>query len=190
MKFFFLLLLPFLALEVSKDDDKIIMAYADVIAKSDLIVEGVIDGLEKTSYEFSVSDNIKGRSDKKISVKKWRQWVCDSRMAKYEEGQKLILFLTKDKNGEYRIINGSTGELIITEDDAVLRYDYQSLPKSKIIKLGIRKFLQCFTYEEVKKFPYRHLFIPVVDQSQVEDNKRNNRFFKRIVKYMSFKKDS
>jgi hypothetical protein len=87
------------------------LPYSVVISKADLIVDGVISKVSKDKYEFTISQFVKGKSNSKISVSIWKEWLCDPRAKELKYGQRLILFLEKTVYGNFAPINQSTGEI-------------------------------------------------------------------------------
>ena len=172
-----IVLLFFTSISSATDLDKMILPYSIVTSKSNIIVEGTINKLHADKYDLLVVDFIKGNESKTISVNKWDEWQCDTRQIKYEIGQKLILFLKKNDKGEYDIINGSTGELIINNDDSILRYEYQELPKKPIVKEGIKMLIKSISYTDNLYSNDKHKFEILVSQSEFEKFKTQNEFY-------------
>ncbi|MFT7612430.1 MAG: hypothetical protein ACI9J3_001390 [Parvicellaceae bacterium] len=83
-----------------------------VAGMADLIVVGKIENVGSGTYQFRISNTVKGQSLDLIKVQMFKEWTCDRRIKKAKEGQELFLFLTK-KAGKFEIINGSTGEIFI-----------------------------------------------------------------------------
>jgi hypothetical protein len=151
---------------------KMILSYPIVISKADLIIEGEISETSFffSEYEFKVNEFIKGESERKISINMWEEWICDRRIKKPKKGQKLLLFL-KENNGEYEIINGSTGELFIKEKDSLETFMRKDFPKLNELKSGIKMFSKSFKYDEKKYFK------KLVENSEIEEMKSKNGFY-------------
>ncbi|AUC77086.1 hypothetical protein [Olleya sp. Bg11-27] len=180
----FILVLNFNTLKFDKNT----VSYSRLIPLSELIVEGNIKSLSDSSFEFLVTDFIKGNEKMVIKVKKWREWQCDMRHAKYELGQRLILILTRNEDGIYEAMNGSTGELIINKDESIERYSYRALPKLPITKEGIKMIITAinfegdmYTYSEEK-----YKFTILVSKSEFERLRNNNEFFYLATRGLSF----
>lgn len=117
---------------------------------SDLIVVGKITSITPNSYQFEISETIKGAPRKYVTVIKFEEWTCDIRFGQYVIGQQLLLFLIK--NGPYyEIVNGSTGEIPIKFN--TITFKYESFDENKFIpyKMSLRDcidgllfFSQCF----------------------------------------------
>jgi len=165
--------------------DKMVLPYSIVTSKADLIVEGQIDEIYDGKYDFRITDFIKGKDDTKITVNKWEQWMCDTRQIEYETGQKLILFLKKEK-GQYQIINGSTGELIINDDGSIMRYEYQALPDKSIVKEGIKMLIKSIKYSGKLYSKGKYKFL--VNQSEYEQYKSENEFFYKSTRGLQYVK--
>jgi len=175
----------FTSLSKSNDVDKMVLPYSIVTSKADLIIEGEIGSIFDGKYDFTVSEFIKGNDDEVISVNKWEQWMCDTRQTEYKTGQKLILFLKKEK-GQYEIINGSTGELIINDDGTILRYEYQSLPKKSIVKEGIKMLIKSIDYKG--KLYSKGIYKFLVSQSEYEKYRSENVFYYKSTRGLKYVK--
>ena len=130
-----------------------------VAGTADIIVVGQIDKVKGNSYTFKISETLKGKTNETITVENFKEWTCDSRFGKAEKGQQLCLFLKKGLNN-WTIINGSTGERLISNDSITLggyeeykHVDYKFTPYRLSLtefKNGIRDFCKC--YEFVGKY--------------------------------------
>lgn len=174
-------ILLFFGLVLNSSFSKIVMSYPAVISKADLIVEGKISDVSFSVYEynFNVTEYIKGESQEEIIINMWKEWSCDKRIKRAEKGQKLLLFLTKRSNGEYEIINGSTGELFITENDSLQTFFRYKLPKREEFKSAIRMFSKAFKYHSKTK--EKSYYKKLVKQSEIDIMIKENKFFKSMV---------
>ena len=132
------LFLSFTSISVVK---KRVLPYGIIISNADLIVEGQIIEVSSSQnqYQFEITDFIKGQSSQKISVDIWEEWTCDHRIESPKIGQKLLLFLTKNTTNQYQIINDSTGELFIRDNDSLETFSYYKIfPKLYELKKGIK----------------------------------------------------
>ena len=163
--------------------DKIVLPYSIVTSKADLIVEGEIDEVYDDKYDFIVSEFIKGSDDSTISVNKWEEWMCDTRQIKYESGQRLILFLKKEK-GKYDIINGSTGELIINDDNSIMRYEYQALPNKSVVKEGIKMLIKSIDYKGKLYSKGKYKFL--LSQTQYDEYRNKNEFYFKSTRGLKY----
>jgi len=159
------------------------LPYGIVISKADLIVDGKISNIQSNEYELEIDEFLKGESSRVIKVKMWKEWTCDRRIEKTEIGQRLILFLTDDKNGKFEIINGSTGELIVRKDNSVNTFTNLELPSVSETKSGIQKFIQAFEYSGnlYPKYNDQNYFKQLIEQSEIDKLMAKNIFFKTIV---------
>src|SRR5690606_23777758 len=89
---------------------KRVLPYGVVISKSNLIVEGRVIEKKKDTYQFKITEFVKGKAPELITVRIWDEWTCDKRIKAIEKNQRLLLFLQFEE-GQYSVINGSTGEL-------------------------------------------------------------------------------
>ena len=180
----FITLILFTSFTNNNEFDKQVLPYSIVTSKADLIVEGQIDEINDEKYHFKISDFIKGKDDDTIIVNKWKQWICDTRPIKYKTGQKLILFLKREK-GKYEVINGSTGELIINDDNSILRYKYQALPNRLVVKEGIKMLMKSIKYKG--KIYSQGKFKFLVSQSEYERYRNENAFYYKVTRGLKYK---
>ncbi len=121
-----------------------------VVGFSNLIVVGKITSITPNSYQFEITETIKGSPRKNITVIKFEEWTCDIRFGPYVIGQQLLLFLVK--NGPYyEIVNGGSGEIPIQLN--TITFQFESFDENKFIpyKMSLREcldgllfFNQCF----------------------------------------------
>ena len=121
------------------------MPYPIVIAKADLIVDGTVSKVSKNTYEFKVDQFVKGKSNSRINVVIWKEWLCDPRMKELKPGQRLILFLKRNAFGTFYSINDSTGELYIDNDNFINIFIAKDFVNPTIFKEGVKMFLKTFT---------------------------------------------
>jgi hypothetical protein len=184
MKLFVCLFL-FLSPTLNFDFKKNILSYSIVISKADLIVDGIISNVSKERYEFTISQFIKGKSDSKINVTIWKEWMCDGRVSDLKKGQKLLLFLEKTSKNFYYPINESTGELFLKKDNSPSpsMYMLERFPNATVIKKGIIMFLE--TYQAYGNLNDRFLqnvyFQSNKSIFEIYKMKEDNKFFKYLV---------
>ncbi|MDA6071755.1 hypothetical protein NJT12_19190 [Flavobacterium sp. AC] len=184
MKLFVCLFL-FLSPTLNFDFKKNILSYSIVISKADLIVDGTISNVSKDRYEFTISQFIKGKSDSKINVTIWKEWMCDGRVSDLKKGQKLLLFLEKTSKSVYYPINESTGELFLEKDNSPSpsMYRLERFPNGTVIKKGIKMFLE--TYQAYGNLNDRFLqnvyFQSNKSIFEIYKMKEDNKFFKYLV---------
>lgn len=162
------------------------LPYGVLISEADLIVEGRIANHNSNLYEFKVNEFIKGNSSPVINVEIWQEWNCDKRIKAIKKGQKLLLFLKKEKKS-YKIINGSTGELFILEDGSVEAFLKNDFPKIKEVKKGIKLFLKSYKYKG-KLYPgfnEEYYFEKLTDQSEINKMRQENEFMNFLVSEIS-----
>jgi hypothetical protein len=146
----------FIIFFISKVEAKKMIYPIEVMAGSaDLIVVGEIEIVKDNLYIFNISETLKGNLFNSISVEIFKEWECDQRFAKPEKGQKLCLFLKRGLTN-WEIINGSTGELLISNSLITLggfeeykHIDYKFTPYQLSLeefKNGIREFCKCFIF--------------------------------------------
>ena len=108
-----------------------------VTAFSNLIVVGKITSISPNSYQFEISETIKGTPRKNITVIKFEEWTCDIRFGQYVIGQQLLLFLIT-KGPFYEIVNGSTGEIPIIHDSITFKYESANQNRFIPYKMSLR----------------------------------------------------
>lgn len=146
----------FLLFFVSKVEAKKLNYPIEVIAGSaELIVLGEIEMVKGDIYIFNISETLKGEPINSVSVEMFKEWECDKRFVKPQKGQKLCLFLRRGLKG-WKIINGSSGELIISNNMITLgsyeefkhrdsQFTPYQLPLEEF-RNGIVKFCKCFEF--------------------------------------------
>nr|WP_315156551.1 hypothetical protein [uncultured Flavobacterium sp.] len=169
-----------------------------VAGSADIIVIGEIYGIKKNSYTFKITETLKGQVYKIISVNMFEEWTCDTRFGKPEIGQKLCLFLKK-KFSSWEIINGSTGELQLSNDavylggeDAFIVVNHKFASKSIPLvqfKNSIRDFCKCYQfigdYMSMDNKP--QYFIQICSDLQISNFKKRSKFsiwlFEKMERY-------
>ncbi len=147
MKHLFLIVL-FLATSTIVSAKKMITPIELVALQADLIVVGEIINVNSNSYQFKVTNQIKGESTSQLTVQKFTEWECDVRFDKVKIGQKLFLFLKK-KNKKFELINGNTGEIPIIDNQLILNHQVEKEFKIDLLEFqtAIKKFSECFMIE-------------------------------------------
>lgn len=125
---------------------KNIWPYSIVISKADLIVDGTVSKVSKNEYQFTISQFVKGKSNSKINVAIWEEWLCDPRMKKLKTGQRFILFLEKKTDGHFAPINDSTGEIYVDQNIFPNIFIPKDFSDPAVLKMGISMFLKTYTY--------------------------------------------
>ena len=166
------LLNPFLNVDFKRD----IWTYPKVILVADLIVDGKISKVSKNQYEFTITQFVKGKSIPKINVIIFEDWTCDRRIEKPKIGQKLILFLKKNKVHNYEIVNQSTGELFIQKDNSVNTFMREKLSDAAVLKTGVKMFLETYTLKG-----HEFYYSKKKSSSVISTMKKENKFFKFLV---------
>ncbi len=181
----FISILLFLGLTSNSTVKKRILSYPVVISGADLIVEGEISNVSFFVYEydFKITEYIKGKAEQEITINMWKEWTCDKRIKRPIKGQRLLLFLTKRDNGEYEVINGSTGELFINENDSIETFMKTDFPKLNILKTGIKMFSKAYHYKgnlysnRNEKIYFKRL----IEQSEIDKMMTENGYFKSMA---------
>jgi hypothetical protein len=139
-----------------------------VAAQADCIVVGEIVAVDAASYQFKVTDYVRGSGSRLLTVQQFKEWTCDVRYAKAAPGQRLFLFL-QNHNNALEIINGSTGEIPIINNQITLehesydfRYGQPFVPYSiglAEFRTGIAAFTHCFQLPNTGGNPYSRALV-------------------------------
>jgi hypothetical protein len=162
---------------------KYVLPFSIVISKADLIVDGTISKVSKNEYEFTISQFVKGKSNLKIKVSIWEEWLCDPRIKELKTGQRLILLLEKTPYGNYKPINESTGELYVDKDTFTNFYIAQDYSNPNVLKKGVFMFLKTYTlYGNINdRFLQTIYFQSNKSIFEIYRMKDENKFFKYLV---------
>lgn len=157
--------------------------YSIIIAKADLIVDGTITKVSKETYQFRVKQTIKGQSNSIIEVKIWEEWLCDARSTELKMGQRLILFLEKTPNGNFKPINDSTGELYIEKNAFVNIFIPKEFTNPTVLKKGVSIFLATYIFhgDFNDRFFENIYFESNKSIFEIYKLKEENNFFKYLV---------
>jgi hypothetical protein len=179
---FILLILSTLTSEAKK----IIYPIEIVAGTADIIVLGQIEKVKGNTYTFNISETLKGKIYETITVEQFNEWTCDNRFGKAHKGQQLCLFLKKGQTA-WSIINGSTGERLISNDSITLggyeeykHVDYQFTPyrlSLTELKNGIRDFCKCYEFVgNYEVFGDKHSFRQLCNDQQISIFKTSSTF--------------
>jgi hypothetical protein len=191
-----LLFIIFLSLKV--EAKKMDFPFEVVVGSADIIVIGEIYGIKNNSYTFKITETLKGKVHKIISVNMFKEWTCDIRFSKPKIGQKLCLFLAKNFSS-WDIINGSAGELQISDnliylggEDSIIFVNHKIVQNSISLtqfKNGISDFCKC--YQFIGEYGFRNnnpqYFIQTCSDLQIYNLKNRNKFsawlFEKMERY-------
>lgn len=130
MKLFNLILLTIILLIQSNElrADYCPTAIHYMILEADLVVYGEIENMDSNYFYLKIKGEAFGDyNGVNIKVKKYKDWKCAQRWTKYEVGQIVFLFLTRDKNNEWQIMSGGgEGELPVTDGNIYLSSYYSN----------------------------------------------------------------
>jgi len=191
----------FIILLASKAEAKKMVYPIEIVAgMAELIVVGEINSVKGNTYIFDIGETLKGKQYKSITVKMFEEWTCDTRFAEPKKGQKLCLFLKRGMTN-WQIINGSTGELLISNnaitlgDEEYKHVDYKYTPyriSVEEFKIGLREFGKCYRF--VGEYDFRDEkahFEQIGDEKQISKLKNTNKFsawlYKKMIKYSAVK---
>lgn len=188
-------------LALKAEAKKMVYPIEIVAGMAELIVVGEINSVKGNTYVFDIGETLKGKQYKSITVEMFEEWTCDIRFAEPKKGQKLCLFLKRGKTN-WQIINGSTGELLISNNAITLgdygeynavnhRYTPHRLSVEEF-KIGIREFSKSYRY--VGEYDFRDEkahFEQIGDDKQISKLKSTNQFsawlYKKMTKYSAVK---
>ena len=160
------------------------LPYGVIFSKSDLIIDGKIKHLENDFYTFEIDYYLKGKSNKTINVIRWKDWSCDKHIKDLEKNQRLLLFLKKNNDNKYEIINNSKGELYVDENNSVKTFSKNNLPNIYKFKQTIVDFLKILNYNG-KLYPLEKeekYFKKLVHQHYIDEKTKKNLFLKEIIR--------
>ena len=176
-------ILPFNSLEAKK----LVYPFQIVVGLSDLVVQGEITGITGNTYTFSISRTIKGISNKSISVQMFKEWTCDQRVRRAEIGQELLLFLTENK-GVYDIINGSTGEIFIVNNELENFYQPNVTRKIDDVLIAVGNFVKSYHLVTKEFLPSeKNIFNQLVRDEEISSYKTANTFSEWLFNMDNFK---
>lgn len=127
----------------------------EVIAGSaQLIVTGNIEEVKSSTYIFRIEHLVKGSvKTQTIEVQKFKEWTCDIRFAGHTVGQKLFLFLNKDKKQWYLIDGGPSERPIINDSITIQEEQFHIKGEYHPWKIKYSEFL-----EAIKSFSNQYKY--------------------------------
>lgn len=163
-----------------------------ISAMADLIVVGQIENVSSNSYQFKISNTVKGIAKETIKVQMFKNWICDTRINEATKGQRLFLFLRKVR-GEYIILNGSTGERFISEETVILSR-FTENPSVDELSNAIKNFTACFKLKKKIYLPFeKNFLIQLKTDSEItafaKKSELTTWFFEQTKKYIIQKQD-
>ncbi|WP_146194607.1 hypothetical protein [Flavobacterium crocinum] len=185
-------LLLFLVSTLNYGFKKNVTPYSIVISKAVLIVDGTISKVSKNEYQFTITEFVKGKSNSKINVVIWEEWLCDPRIKELKKGQRLILFLEKLPNGIFYPVNESTGELYVDDNSLPNIFLPKDFSNPTVLKKGIAMFLETYTfYGNFNDRFYQNInFVRNKSIFEVYKMAKNNTAFKFLVDNAEYYKPS
>ncbi len=96
----------------------------ELIACADLAVAGTILQVEPDTFVLQVEEELFGTAPAtRMELKRFRDWTCARRWAKYAKGQRVLLFL----NGGRVLGAGDEGDMPILDDGVVVGYRLRNI---------------------------------------------------------------
>ncbi len=128
-----------------------------LIEHSELIAHVKITDETSDYFEAEIICEIKGTPDSpRITVKKFNNWACAHRWAAYKTGQEELVFLRKDKNGEWEIYGaGDEGEMPVENgkiyyESFIRNHPYLESAKEHRLSLGNIRAVEFELEESIK----------------------------------------
>lgn len=127
-------ILSFFSISVAKADF-VPIDFISLIHRADKIASGEIICVDENVFELMVGRSLTSK-DKVITINKFEDWTCAVRWSDYFVGQKIMVFLSDDKDGLHPIGSGNEGELPILESKVYpslmsWHFDYGAIKKIK-----------------------------------------------------------
>ncbi len=105
---------------------------------ADKIINAQIIKLDK-SFFYVISVDNSSIKPEIVKVKRYIDWACSSRWDSYKVGQRVFLFLKKEKNYYYIMSAGGEGEIPIISDSVSIPFDCLAYPDTWEVSGGIRR---------------------------------------------------
>lgn len=174
-----------------------------MIDQADKIVYGTIEQVQPMDFVVKIEGGL-NTTPRKIKIKKYRDFACSYRWEEYKVGQKVFLFLEKEKRS-FRIMNGGgEGEMpmindTIYIDGRVLNYgNDQNLPKDKSwevqissrpyfgLKMSVQEFIHCIkTFKECIQLKvnknYKYSMLTLCDNPSLENERKLYPLFNWLI---------
>lgn len=166
------------ALSVNSYAKHYIYPFDVLMDEADLIVVGEIENVNSVSYNFKISETVKGKEHKIIKVEMFKEWTCDIRMRKPVKGQKLLLFL-RENGGVYQIINGSNGEKFIEEDKVLITFNNGNPTVDELTSL-VKAFTSSFKIKDWSTQGKEKTFIQLKTDEEIKELTMNSELIKRF----------
>lgn len=108
--------------------------FGDLALSADLIATGEIVELRDETYVFKIDDVLVGKRRDTIEVARFRNWPCAWRWAKYEVGERLLIFV-QERDGKLDTIGAACeGECPIVKNDVYCSFSCSLEPRKKLGK--------------------------------------------------------
>jgi hypothetical protein len=171
------LLILLLAISTLASAKKWIMPLEAMASQADYMVVGEIVSVQDSTYLFHVAEYVKGTGSRTLTVQQFKEWTCDQRYAKPAKGQRLFLFL-KHHNADLELLNGSSGELPISNNRITLENEVYTYERGKPFvpysidlpefKTGLRLLVRCFSVQVTPLSFYRSAAVQLGSAKEVE----------------------
>jgi len=96
----------------------------ELVATADVVVSGTIVGLDDSTYQLAVDRWIVGEGGDDVTIRRFQDWTCAGRFAKYAVGQSMVVFATRGTapGAPLKIVGaGDEGELFLDGGDVIAR---------------------------------------------------------------------
>jgi hypothetical protein len=156
--------------------------FHELIGQAKVIAAGTIAALDDERFSLRVEHWVWGAPEvAELRVRRFKDWTCASRWAKYEVGQRVVVFLAKQEDGWRILSGGGEGEMPLVGDRVVLRR-YEALepvirtsdastltdPRGPTLALdaletavrGVRTRVEWWPTDALRPYPSRGSWIP------------------------------
>lgn len=162
---------------------------SQLIDNSKIIGIGEIKNVEGKQISVLFSELIKGKlTNRTVKINQFENWTCASRWTNYKKGQKIMFFLTTEKEVYIILGAGNEGELPIQGKKAYYKSLYGGLDKdsTKYLVYGNELFGYAYDLLDVKNGILEYIsnkssFHKIAKQKNIKKAKIENPFLKRLI---------
>lgn len=104
----------------------------ELILSADLIATGQIVEVREKTYIFRLDEVLVGERKEVVEVRRFQDWVCAWRWAKYEVGERLLLFAEKNDGRFVAIGAACEGECPLSKADVYCHFVNGLEPREKV----------------------------------------------------------
>jgi hypothetical protein len=116
------LLFLFLFIGLNSNAKYVAVPFHKMILMADLGLYGTIESQTEKQFVVKIESVVLSEFGKtEITINKFSDWTCAQRWEEYKKGQRVFLFLRKDKSSWQALSGGNEGECPIINEDVYLR---------------------------------------------------------------------